>query len=200
MANFTYQVGDVTKVKFNVPVFIPHVCNDENLMGSGLAGAIARKWPEVKKMYHRWFKEMSEPETAEPFKLGRIQSILLPDNVVVVNMLAQSDCGGYKTIDGNVLPPMRHESLKECLYRLKEDLKDAKNIYGFDGFAVSTGLIGSGLAGGDWYEITQQTYKIFRDMDFEWNWYGLSESEVEEAKSKDYKLLSDQLHQEALEN
>jgi len=62
----SYVVGDVTQPQGEGLKIVAHVCNDANGFGAGVAGAIARRWPEVKGAYHAWHAN------EENFSLGMV--------------------------------------------------------------------------------------------------------------------------------
>jgi hypothetical protein len=190
---FDYKVGNVLD---HVPsnsnkLLIPHIVNDEfhGTLGAGIAMALAKKWPTVKSDYHNWAEN---PTRKNPFKLGRNQYVIVEPNIIVVNMVAQSDCGGYKGF-----APIRYQSLEECLMRIEHIISKKSDI------EVATGLIGSGLAGGSWFKITEIVDRVFKNIDIEWTWYCLTQEELDEAESNDatksnppYPLMKDTFSRE----
>lgn len=187
MANFKYEIGDVTNLKGesnDAKIWCCHIVNDENIMGGGVAYALAKKWPKVKEAYHKWVKMYGEELAREEktpkhvFKLGRIQPLgIVGYDLNIINMVAQSDCGGY-----NNFPPIRYQSLEECLMRVKKLIKDVNR----KADRVVCPLFGSVLAGGDWMEITGIVRRVFNDMDIDWTWYCLTAEEKEEAEKNDW--------------
>lgn len=135
--------------KITEPTLLIHVCNDAGGFGSGVAGAIAKKYHGVRDAYMEWYKrgcfrDIEMNQTV--FKLGRIQPVMVEGNVHIVNMIAQSTPGGADFIIGKEkihLRPLRLESLQECLYRVARLAinKECK---------VIGPMCGSALAGGDW--------------------------------------------------
>ncbi len=174
MANYNYIVGDVRSHDTGKQLLIPHIVNDQGVMGAGIAASLAKKWPDVRYNYLDWFNTNS-PKA--PAKLGRNQYVPVQPGIVVVNMVAQSDCSGY-----NGFPPIRYQSLEECLLRIK-DLLSKKST---DNIEVATGLIGSGLAGGKWFFITEIVRRVFNDVDIDWTWYCLTAEEKEQAEKDDW--------------
>lgn len=170
-----YVVGDITEYKFDADklTLIPHICNDADSFYSGLALALSKKWPECKRIYHR-YKD----------KLGRINKAKADKNLFIINMIAQSDPGGYKPRHSEPIPPIRYECLHECLVRLQDDLTEANisecNFY--------TGLIGSGLAQGDWKKITEIVYSTLQCGKIKWDfkWFCLTEYEKSKFIKQDY--------------
>lgn len=170
-----YIVADLTNYKYDESelTLTTHICNDSNKMASGLALALSKKWPEVKSTYHR-FKS----------KLGQIEKIKVGKNHYVINMIAQSDCGGYTPIHSPHIPPIRYECLYECMIRIRENLIQ-NNVTGINFY---TGLIGSGLAGGNWGKITEIVYGVFNiDAKVTYNvkWFCLNFTDKEAFFNKD---------------
>lgn len=189
-----YKVGDITKQSFDKLTFIPHVCNEESggTMGSGVAKALYTKWPRVKSEYHDWagryaqdtyviYQSQKKIKPQEPhFKLGRIKCVVVEDNVVVVNMLAQSDCGGFKGKYHPWLPPIRYDALEECLIRLKDELYNCGTEC-----CVQAPLFGTELAGGDPSTIRGLVEEIFSSMDLDWTWVGFTQEKLDAFQPKD---------------
>lgn len=159
-----YVVGDITKVTFDEDIItlICHICNDCHVMGSGLARALYEKWSDVKGVYLKNKK-----------KLGRFDKIRVDKNLYVINLIAQSDPGGYQPKHSEYIPAIRYECLYESLVGLREDLMS----YGLTNVNFWTGLIGSERAGGNWNKITQTVYSVLSMPDLHWNvrWHCLSE-------------------------
>jgi len=129
-----FVLGDVTKPQGEGLKIIAHVCNDANGYGSGVAGAIAKCWPEAKLAYHRWHAK------AENFALGMVQLVKLPDGIIVANMVAQH---GY-AYKGH--PAIQYPALHMCLSKVA---KRAKEL----GASIHCPRIGCGLAGGTWDKV-----------------------------------------------
>lgn len=141
---------------------IAHVCNDKGYWGAGVAVAIGERWPEAEDKFFRWKSYTNNPaalaEFALPsFSLGNICYALVDteNDVHVCNMIAQRGVRGK----GNPVP-LDMDALQQCLLKLAQDAK-------FDGKDVIMPKIGSGLAGGDWEEISVMVDNIF-------NSYGVS--------------------------
>lgn len=139
--------------KVTEPTLLIHVCNDAGGFGSGVAGAIAKKYPDVRDAYMEWwragyFNNTKCVKNNVDFKLGQIQPIEVETNVLIVNMIAQSTPGGhdFKIGKENIhLRPLRLESLRECLYRVAQTsvlFKPKCKVIG--------PMFGSALAGGNW--------------------------------------------------
>ena len=167
-------VGDVTNPTITADhCYLPQIVNDENRQSAGVAKAIYEKWPLVKSSYHKWFTEYGKflihnIPCSNPSKLGRFQLVEVEENLTVVNMIAQSDCGGYQGY-----PPIRYQSLYECLIRFADYLKTKDG-----GFEVAAPLFGTGLANGDKYQIFDIVHTSLKDLNIIYTWYVLSNKEV----------------------
>ena len=140
-----YKVGNVVEQTFDEPTLLIHVCNTFNGYGSGVAGAIARKYPNAKKRYHQWFKDREDILSPfASFTLGNIQFVDVADNLIIVNMLAQCMPGGNTFFIGGEevhLRPIRLDSLRECLLRVASIAK--KNNLKVVGPMFAGGLAGA---------------------------------------------------------
>ena len=97
--------------------------------------------------YRYWYQDLDNLNNPHlPFKLGQIQPVKVNEYVTVVNMIGQSTPGGETFQIGtrkHYFPPIRYESLTECLFRVAALYQDQNvNIVG--------PKFGAGLAGGDW--------------------------------------------------
>jgi len=131
-----YVKGDVRNPIGSGLKLIVHCCNDLGVMGAGVAKAISDKWPQVKEEYVKWGKGEI---FSVPFGLGRIQIVKVEDDIRVANMIGQHD---IRTING--IPPVRYESIRECLQKVSEYAK--KN----NASIHCPYLMASALAGGKW--------------------------------------------------
>ena len=143
-----YKIGNVVEQTFDEPTLLIHVCNTFNGYGSGVAGAIARKYPLAKEYYHTWCSESKKTTLTTPFTLGNIQLVAVSDNLHICNMLGQAMPGGNTfSIAGEEvhLRPIRLDSLRECLLRVAVIAKKRN-------FKVVGPMFASGLAEGLWTE------------------------------------------------
>lgn len=162
-----YVTGNAVKPEGDGKKLILHVCNDapRGAWGSGFVVALNNEFgTEVDSpvdRYREWARHGSD--NGAPYKLGQIQFVKVKPDVTVVNMLAQSDPGGY--LD---LPPIRYQSLEECLMRVREAVK------GFKGQLSLTGpRFGSDRAGGDWKVIEEIIKRVFKDTNLTFTIYDL---------------------------
>lgn len=181
--NYKVIIGDVTNppyLNLDHHTLLLQIVNDENRMLSGVAKVIYTKWPIVKQRYHDLFKNYGDCLyhryiPTYPAKLGRNQYIKVDLGLSVVNMIAQSDCGGYEG-----LAPIRYESLRECLIRIKNDIESVPTTK----FDIIAPLFGCHLAGGHFHEVFDIVHDVFKDLELDWTWYVLTNEEKEEVEQK----------------
>lgn len=125
MNTMNFVKGNVVAQKFSEPTILVHCCNTYNGFGSGVAGAISKVYPKVKRAYHDWFGdsfyECDVRDTEVPFMMGQVQLVQIDQNLYVCNMLGQSYPGGEKFQIGEksvYLRPVRLDSIRECLYNV----------------------------------------------------------------------------------
>ena len=127
---------------------IAHGCNMQGKMASGVAGQIARKWPEVKEDYLFWhsrpvsYNDKGIPIIERnPFKLGAVKHIYV-DHGCVYNLLTQEYYGN----DGKVYASL--EAIEKALNILADDINYHRS--GYKAWNVGLPRIGCGLGGLDW--------------------------------------------------
>lgn len=153
-----YVKGNVLDIQPETPTTIIHVCNDAGGFGSGFAGAIRDKYPIVREKYLEWYADRDSVRNV--FKLGQVQYVPVAKNLTICNMIAQSTPKGvtFNLKKRKVfLPPIRYQSLEECLYRIRE-LQEAEL------FNVVGPKFGAGLAGGNWYIIEKLIEEVGLDI------------------------------------
>ena len=159
----TYLDGNAVEPVGEGHKIIAHICNDIGAWGKGFVLAITEKYGSNSKTIYK------EAIKYDKIGLGDIQLIFLCEEcveidskskkksqgikevkdvikykIVLANMIAQH--GIYKDEDGN--PPIRYDSLKRCLGKLK---KEAIKMNA----SIHMPRIGAGLAGGDWKIIEE---------------------------------------------
>lgn len=121
---------------------ICHGCNIAGGFGSGIAGLIASKFPEVKRAYKNKFYR-------EGFKLGDIQIVPLwepkGDTKIIVNLMTQAKYGG-KSIQVN------YEACFEAFVKLFAYAAGHLN-------SIAMPKIGTGLGNGQWQLVEEQLMK-----------------------------------------
>lgn len=136
----TYPIGNGHK-------YILHICNDIGGWGKGFVNSISKRWIEPRAEYKKWYSNgyyTSNNNAYVNFSLGENQYVDVSDNITIVNMIAQHGIYPSKGEDGKLIPPIRYDSLKQCLLKFVEHVKGEEN------FTANMPLIGSGLAGGEW--------------------------------------------------
>lgn len=167
--------GNVLESKVDGTKVIVHCVNDINSFGSGVAGNISRKWPDVKNYYHSWHN--GDVTTDTPFVLGQIQLVKAEDNVWVCNLIGQRNIGGF-TIDGVFIPPVRYEALTEGFLRLREKIKKSGNKK----ISIHSPLLGCGLAMGSLDKIYEIANSVFGNSDIKYTFYAFTDEDFEKLK------------------
>lgn len=134
MADIHYIRGDATCPQAKGIKIICHICNDIGGWGKGFVLAISKRWEEPEQSYKTWYRDRKKND----FELGSVQFVQVERSIWVANMIAQR---GIKT--GSNGPPIRYESLGQCLQKLSEKATELKA-------SVHMPRIGCGLAGGKW--------------------------------------------------
>lgn len=111
-----------------------HGVNCSHGFGSGVAGQIAKQYPEVKKAFDR-----------AQFKLGQIQVVQINENQLIINCATQQEYGRY--------PAGQPEGMYCSYSAIEECMKKVKEFFGKD-FRIGMPHIGAGLAGGEWKYIS----------------------------------------------
>lgn len=160
-----YKIGDATDPQLpessSLPanLIIAHICNDVGGWGKGFVLALSRRYPDAEKAYRQWYKlkvnplptpttPKKEAEAEEPFELGQVQFVPVRQSetsqIWVVNMLAQHGIANAKS----KAKPIRYEALAKCLATVAKVSLELPNS------SLHMPRIGTGLAGGDWAEVT----------------------------------------------
>jgi len=147
-------------------IWIPHVCNDLGLWGSGFVNAITARWGESARtayiMWSKAFKNTSITLSATDteivgnsyFVLGGHQALRVlnsPDKIHIYNMIAQHGVRG----DDSLRPPIRYAALAESMASLTPLLRSNSEIH--------CPKFGSDLAGGKWEVIEALIHELWVD-------------------------------------
>lgn len=127
-----HVIGDATQ-PVKKPALIAHVCNDENLWGAGFVIPLGNAYPKVESDFHG-----IHPSDR---KLGHTQFVVVNQDIVVANMIAQKGLRSSKE-----LIPLRYDALHTCL-------TDVQALAEKQGITVHMPRIGSKRAGGNWAVI-----------------------------------------------
>ncbi len=117
--------------------YLPHVCNDEGIWGSGVVIPIKSKFPEA---YREHIIDFEKCKSTNVNFLGRTQIVQVKPNLFVVNMVAQKGIGGVR--------PLRYDCLATCMSDLREHAKN-QLVSGKRAFVYAP-KFGSYRAGGNW--------------------------------------------------
>ena len=123
--------GDLLKSDADI---ICHQVNLQGFMGGGLALSIARKYPNVNKIY----------EDYEPKKLGEV-CMVYTDDFIVANCFSQRE-------DFNT----DYKALRECLLKVRKYMMDC----GYRTVAIPY-KYGCGIANGNWETVFDIFNDIF---------------------------------------
>ena len=158
----TIKQGDVTDpIWKDTKQVIVQCVNDEDCMGAGVARAIFEKWPKVKEQYHAWSKRYKKP------RLGDMQMIVVEPNIAVCNIVGQKGMRYFDFPNVNIrIPAVRYDALYEGFVRLRSKLTSLRENSHCD-YTLHLPLIGSGLAGGDFYRVYTQYINAFINTDFD---------------------------------
>ena len=152
----TYVEGDaIYPIGSGVKLLI-HVCNSVGSWGAGFVLAISKRWKEPERMYKLMpIKEM-----------GTVQTISVEEDIVVVNMIAQTLFSRfYKGKD----IPLSYPALEKCLRKVnKIAVRHNMTIHG--------PRFGSGLAGGDWNKIEAMINEVITVPIYIYDYEGTSEA------------------------
>lgn len=124
---------------------LPHVCNNLGGWGAGYVLALSKKWKDPEESYRSKTK----------YILGDIDCVVCDEKTIVANMIAQNN---YMTKNNTI--PLRYNSLKECLQKLKLELdKYTEKV------TIHMPRIGCGLAGGKWNKVEKLLNEELGDYD-----------------------------------
>lgn len=125
---------------------LAHGTNCSNGFGSGIAGAIAHRLPEVKEQFHMDHENKLDT-------LGTISPVFLKKyRGMVVNCYTQEKYGRKK---GHLY--MSYEAMDKCM-------KHLANFASSNNLKVGLPKIGCGLAGGDWNIVSgiiERNFKLY---------------------------------------
>jgi len=143
-----YVNGDIREAKESV---IAHGCNTQGVMGSGVALAIKRKWPDVYAVYCDHLKNGGG-------WLGDCSVCQVEMDRYVVNLYTQKFYG----------TETRHVNYAAILTSLDDMFGKLYLISNTDIKSVAIPKIGAGLGGGDWNIIKALLldYEKLRDVEF----------------------------------
>ncbi len=173
-----YIKGDATEPVGEGKKFIIHCCNDIGAWGSGFVLALNKRWQYPYVEYKNWadngkywyskvnmyrpgyYNPSKNLNVQCPFVLGQIQLVKVEKDIYVINMIGQRGVG-EATIDfineeQVRIPPIRYESLKECLHRVAQCAI-------MHGASIHCPRFGSDRAGGNWNKIEKLITECLTD-------------------------------------
>lgn len=136
-----YKKGDLLKASENI---IAHGCNCAGGYGSGVAGQIAKKWPDARNSYLKQHNSYG-------WDLGFVQYVDVDDKII-------ANCATQEAYLPRGVCHADYDAIEECMYKVKAYAKSMK-------FSIAIPKIGAGLAGGDWAQIEEILIKVFHDYD-----------------------------------
>jgi O-acetyl-ADP-ribose deacetylase (regulator of RNase III) len=140
MIKIETKIGNLMDVKSG---HIVHGCNAKGVMGSGVALAVKKVFPEAYKDYLRHY------ESDDGLVLGEAYPIAITTNLVIWNAITQEGFGA----------PTRncsYDAIQTCFEQINDTLSQTKS----DHCELHIPAIGAGLGGGNWEiirEIIEQT-------------------------------------------
>ena len=143
-----YIKGDLTEPQFDTKYcLIIHGVNNIGVFGSGVAGAITRKWPYARQDYLDWEREF------RPVELGSGTFSRVEDDIWIYHLVSQN---GVISKD-NSKPAKKWAILK--------GLEELFSKYDLSNVTVISSKIGCGLGGLSWEDIQPIYESIFTDID-----------------------------------
>lgn len=141
----TYEHGDVLQNLENNGklIFMPHVCNNIPLWGSGIVVGIMNKWKDAKHFHY-----------SNEVKLGVVQYQQVESNVILANMCAQRGLSYNQT-----QRPLSYEHLVKCMANVRDNIL-SKEKAGIE-CEIKTCKFGSLRSGGNWDFIEELIEEIW---------------------------------------
>lgn len=169
--NYKTVNGDLIEMSDNGEFdMMVHGANCFHTMGSGIAGQLVKKWPQVLEI------DKSHTKEGDYLKLGRYSGVECPTkngSVIVINAYTQFKFGA---VNGPYNTEVHADY--NAIYRVFSDLvKDNR------GQRIGFPMIGAGLAGGNWDIISaiisnivkQDTHNEWTLVKFENHWTSIHE-------------------------
>lgn len=118
--------------------YIAHGCNCVGAFGAGLAGQIARMYPQAREAYLKKYRE-------EGWKLGEIQLVKIEGGPTIINCATQYNYKGYGLLAD-------YGAIRTCLQKIKSvtNNADPADRYFPEKIEIALPKIGCGLARGEW--------------------------------------------------
>jgi O-acetyl-ADP-ribose deacetylase (regulator of RNase III) len=162
---FQYIKGDLLDTK---DFFIAHCVNAQGAFGSGVAGALAKKYVPVKEKYCKWISDtqLSSNNKDEYYDFigGRVMFDETSDNLhCIAHIVGQKYYGadGFRYIS--------YDWIYDGFMHFKDYIADQESF--------SIPFIGCGLAGGKWNIVKSIIEEVFSDKNVTVNVYYLDVEE-----------------------
>jgi len=153
MGKIKYVKGDIFEhLPGDVPIIIPHICNDIGKFGAGFVVPLSERFPRCREEYLRWFQNKFDIERTIMFGLSRVQFVHVGQNVTVANMIAQKGLISAKNPE-----PIKYAALTGAMGNV------AYSCTVIPDCQIHTVKFGSGLAGGDWNQIEHLINELWID-------------------------------------
>lgn len=136
-----YKVGNILEADEQV---IAHGCNCVGGYGSGVAGQLAKKWPDTRNAYLR-------QHNSHGWELGFVQYVDIGDKIV-------ANCATQQNYVPRGVCHADYDAIWECMLKVKDYARVKK-------FSIAIPKLGAGLAGGDWTKIEGILIDVFNDYD-----------------------------------
>ena len=138
-----YKKGDLFESEADI---LCHGVNCKGAFGSGVAGQIAQKYPEVRAAY-------LEKHNQEGWKLKDVQFVFLNNKKqTIANCATQNDYFPRNQVHSD------YGAILACMDQVKAFAQQSN-------LSIAMPKIGAGLAGGDWYIIEAILKDVFNDYD-----------------------------------
>ena len=127
-----YRKGDATAPVSDGMKIIVHVCNNIGAWGAGFVLALSKRWLQPEAAYR----------AQKSYNLGDYELVEVTKEIKVCNLIGQENTRRKKT----TLPPVRYVAIEHALRKLAKEIRH-KDV------TVHMPMIGSGLAGGNWWIV-----------------------------------------------
>lgn len=158
----TTNVGDLLK---NVEKgFIIHGCNAQGRMGSGIALAIRKRWPEVYTEYERQYRKGHDHHLngkhLNELEMGSNIVVKVSPELVVINAITQRHYRGHPEAISDSQQFVDYTAIAKCFY----DVIRIKKEYSYITPILHFPKIGAGLGNGNWETIKRLIEFNLRSM------------------------------------
>lgn len=133
--------------------FIIHGCNNQGVMGSGVAAGVRARYPHAYAVY-------KQTEAMQGLKIGSCSFCQVTPELVIVNAVTQTL--GTHQLSPTSRSPLSMTGLSECFVKTLVYMNTFEYATGLDAGALPLlfPMIGAGRAGGDWDEISDVIHEV----------------------------------------